>query len=378
MTGRSNLHRHHRTHRAGVQSRPLRASHGVISVAAATCALLAVLSGCTKSSKARVVATGSPVAEKPVVLTLASGDSGVDAAGEFVNTVAALSGGAIQIKVIDGLHPDDVNYERELIGDVRGAGYDLAQVGARAWDSVDVLGFRPLVAPFLVDSYALEASVIASPVADDALASVRPLGLVGIALIPGEIRHPIGVARTIRRPSDLKGLRVGVRPSQVAEKTFRAMGAVPIGFVGGDLAGLGALETDLYRVKVNGFQDQSKAATTNVSLWTRMQTVVMNQRSYDKLTPVQRNLLHQAGLDAVQRSVGRIRAAEAHAVATLCLLKYPLIQASPQDLTAFEAAAAPVIAELNRDKTEATDIAAIRHLAAAITPNNAAPPTCPS
>jgi len=88
-----------------------------------------------------------------------------------VSTIRRFSKGSMQIKVAPDLYPDDVNFERAIIGDVREGG---------------VHGFRPLVAPFLITSHQQQAKVIASPVADEALASVKPLGRDPRGPDPGE------------------------------------------------------------------------------------------------------------------------------------------------------------------------------------------------
>ncbi len=50
-------------------------------------------------------------------------------------------------------------YEAGTLQDVKAGKVDMAWVGARAFDTVGVKSFQALLAPLLVDSYALEAKV---------------------------------------------------------------------------------------------------------------------------------------------------------------------------------------------------------------------------
>ena len=136
------------------------------------------------------------------MLTLANhnyqGDSVPD---EFAAAVERLSDGSIDIKVRYGFRYYDID-ERGTIAACRSGAVDAAVVGARAWDTVGVTSFQVLVAPFLVDSYALERRVLESELVDRMLEGLEPLGLVGLAILPGEMRRPLGTSRALLRPKD--------------------------------------------------------------------------------------------------------------------------------------------------------------------------------
>ena len=79
--------------------------------------------------------------------------------------------------------------------------------------------------PFLIDSLALERRAIDPPFAGRALAAVRKTGVVGIAVLPGRLRRPLGLTRPLLRPDDYRGARVAIRLGRVAEQTLHALGA---------------------------------------------------------------------------------------------------------------------------------------------------------
>ena len=98
-----------------------------------------------------------------------------------------------------------VDFETGLIGDVRAGKADLGAAGSEAWASVGVNSFRALNAPLLINSYALQDRVLRSPVIGQMLQGLRPLGLVGIGVLPGPLRKPLGISRPLLQAVRLRG-----------------------------------------------------------------------------------------------------------------------------------------------------------------------------
>src|SRR5919198_6776056 len=137
-----------------------------------------------------------------IVLTLANGTGDSSPLQPYADEVARLSEGSLRIDIRNGWRSGDPSSERHLIADVRAGKADLGWVGARAWDGVGVLAFQALVAPFLIDSYALEQRVLESPLAGEMLAAIGPAGVVGIGVLPGPMRQLLGVRKAFARPAD--------------------------------------------------------------------------------------------------------------------------------------------------------------------------------
>ena len=81
-----------------------------------------------------------------------------------------------------------------------------------------------------IDSLELERRVLESTAAARALEGVRPLGLVGVALLPGPLRRPLGLTRPLRGPDDYAGTTFGLRFGRVAQSSIEALGATPAGY----------------------------------------------------------------------------------------------------------------------------------------------------
>lgn len=305
----------------------------------------------TAGSKSADKAGGEPD-DKPVVLTLASHDYNAVEASEFASAVKHLSEGSIRIDVKYGYRFYDVDYEQATILDVQKAVVDLALVGARAWDAAGVRSFNALVAPFLVDSYALQEHVLEGSLAERMLEGVEPLGLEGIAVIPGELRRPLGLSRVLVHPADYRSARVGIRPAGVADATFDALGARAEGFqaIPTGLVGFDGAESGVSTIRNNGYDRNARALTANVVLWPRPTTIFMNRKSFDALTAEQQDALRQAGRETIEPVLATIQDTERASLNAICNgSQLPLVTASPADRAALRRAVQPVYDELERD-----------------------------
>ena len=153
---------------------------------------------------------------------------------------------------------------------------------------VGVKSLQPYVAPFAVDSYALQREVLHSGLPERMLGGVERLDLVGIALLPGELRKPVGVSRPLVEPADYRGARIATRLSELGLRTFRALGATGKAIVpGSDTSSFDGFETD-----ITGLQDDYDGAprtlAANVNLWPRALVIVMNRDAYEGLSDDQR------------------------------------------------------------------------------------------
>ena len=290
----------------------------------------------------------------PVVLTLAAHDDDT-AAGTFAAAVDRLSGGSLRIRIAGNWRASgtrrEIDFERGMIGDVRSGRVPLGIVGVRVWDTLGVQQFQALVAPFLVNSLALEDRAFETPFARRALAGVRKAGVVGVALLPGPLRRPLGLTRALVRPQDYRRARIAIRLGEVAKATFRALGATPAGSIpsASDLVGFDGVEVDPLTITETSLDAGAHALTGNVIYWPKPQTVVMNRDSFDRLTAAQRQILAAAGRQALLPELARIRRAQQLGVAALCAGTLPIVTASAPELAALHRAVHPVYVQLERN-----------------------------
>jgi TRAP-type C4-dicarboxylate transport system substrate-binding protein len=292
---------------------------------------------------------GRDKAGAPVVLTLANHEQGPVELQAWADAVQRLSNGTLRIRVLNNWRIPDRDYDRRTIGDVRSGRVALAKIAVRAYDTVGVTNFQPLVAPFLIDSPALESRVLSSRFAQRALGATARLGLTGLALLPGQLRRPVGMSRTLLEPADFRGARIATREGQVAEATFRALGADPIELpYGSSLSPVDGAELSFEVLKDNRSVRDAGPLTTNLVFWPKAITVVMNADRFASLTRRQQQALRDAGPAAFGALMKKASESDDEARHLLCRIGTPFVRARSGQLAALRAAVQPVYAQVER------------------------------
>ena len=311
-----------------------------------------------------------------VVLTLANHeDSSLDL-DEFAHQVERLSNGSVRIEFRNRWRETTVDYEPRTIEDVRAGKADLAKVSARAFDVVGVKSLQPYVAPFAVDSYALQREVLHSALQERMLGGVERLDLVGIALLPGELRKPVGLSRPLVEARDYRGATIATRLSELGLRTFRALGATGEAIVpGSDTSPFDGFETD-----ITGLQDDYDGAprtlAANVNLWPRALVIVMNAEAYERLSEDQQEALRAAGRAATDPALQHIREREREALGIVCRRAEPILRsATRSQLEGLRTATSSLARTLERDPESRAIVRQIAAMRPEVEPEPA--PACP-
>ena len=278
----------------------------------------------------------------------------------------SLSNGAVNIAVGDNpAGADAENEDSAAIRFVRDGSADVAVVRAAAFSAEGVTGFAALQAPFLVDNEQLAARVAADPIAGEMLASLDQIGLVGLAIAPSGLRHPIGWYRPLLALSDYQGSTINTRPGLEIDQLFAAFGATTDHTIGDERISAAAngtlrgIEASLLQTPVGG---APAIMTVNVVLYTKFDVVIVNKRMFDGLSTPQRDVLRRAVIDAVPETLAA-RPSEADAHASWCAQEgVASVLADEADVDELQNAARTAIADLERDAYTKTVIARIRDL----------------
>jgi TRAP-type C4-dicarboxylate transport system substrate-binding protein len=340
------------------------------------CTLLAAValaaSACSSSGADKA---GGTRAKPPVVLTLADHEQGPDQVQFWIEEVQRRSGGSLRIQVTNHWRDQEVAYDKATIADVQAGKVALAKVNAGAYDTVGVTSFQALLAPLLIDNPTLERRVLESDLATKMLAGTDELGLVGLAVLPTDLRKPLGVTRPLVRAGDYRGARMGVGEGELAKATVTALGATPVSTIpGGPLRGLDGLDIDLGGIKVNGYDQQATALTANVTLWPKPVTVVINRTVLESLTAAQQDALRAAGTAAVARQLAFLRGLNDEDRELLCRRGLRFVRASGRDLAGLRRAVQPVYDQLEANAETRSLLQRIRTMKHAI----AVPPDAPA
>jgi TRAP-type transport system periplasmic protein len=323
---------------------------------------------------------------QPHVLRLANTNGDLDftpAVADFVDRVEELSGGNLRVETADEWGDFASDAEQQVVRDVAAGEVDLGWVGTRVFDTLDVKSFQALTAPMLIDSYALERAVIDSGITDRMMRALDELGVVGLGVLPDGLRRPIGVTEPLLGPADWRGLTFATLRSNGQAEAIRALGAMPAqvhregreeGLEHGTIQGF---ETSIWSHR----HDPELAVlapyvTSNVTLWPQMDVLLANPARLEALTGEQREWLEQAAQEAARSAA--VTDTDARVVDQSCASGERFAEASDADLTALEAAFAPVYAELQRQPDTKAFLERIQTLKRATAPEAelAIPPDC--
>jgi TRAP-type C4-dicarboxylate transport system substrate-binding protein len=354
---------------------------GIRFVPVAVAALLGFAAGgCGGGSHDRA---GGVIVTKTVVLTLASHETGAGVR-EWADAVRRLSHGSLRIVIRSGWRRRQADYEKDTIADVRAGRVSLASVPVRAYDSIGVRSFQGLLAPFLIDSYALEHEVLASRLPAQMLSGVKPLGVRGVALLPGPLQHVLSIGNAMLAPSDYQLQEIGIHRSEVAASTIRALGTTSTELApAGVSPRLRGIETDFVELVANRYNaiTADESLPSNVSFWPRMTSIVINEKAFAALTRRQQHALEAANRPALGPSLKRLAHDERNALAVMCQHadqrgSLAFLSATPSHLAALRRAVDPVYRQLEQSAPARGVIASVEAMKQHVAGTPA--PDCPA
>jgi len=340
-----------------------------LGVAIGTLVGLALVAGCT----AAVDRAGGARTPRPVVLHVLNTRRGEEAQ-PFLAKVAELSKGALRLVVDTEWHSDSITGEVDAVHAIESGQADIAIVPARAWHGLGVTSFDALIAPLAVDSYALQQKVLGSEIPDQMLRGISGLGLQGIGILPGPVRKPAGITRPLLTSGDFRGARIAISPSAVADRSLRALGAVPVAstFEGAPLAGFDGTEQQVSSIAENVYDSVVRTITVNVNLWPRPLVVFGSTKSLAALSSTQTGWLRAAVRDALDATAQVQIRLDTEGVGALCRrAKLRMIDASPAQVAQLREAFAATVDGLRRDLQTRQFLDRIDALRAGVSPSSA-------
>jgi TRAP-type C4-dicarboxylate transport system substrate-binding protein len=252
-----------------------------------------------------------------------------------------------RVTVREGWRENEPDADAAIVRDVRRARLPFALVSARVFDTLGVRAFAPLLAPLAIDSLEAERRVLAAGIADRALPALERLGVVGVAVLPGDLKHPLGLRRPLLRPEDFQGASIGVRRSAIAKRAFEQLGAQVDFMAGGDYAAYDGIEADLRDIEAEGSDVGATSLTVDVSLWPRLLVLVANPKAWRALHQRRQQALRAAARASLAAAIERLRLDDAESYGVLCRRgAVSFARATPRDVAALRAALTPVSDDL--------------------------------
>ena len=208
--------------------------------------------------------------------------------------------------------------EARTIADVRSGRIAFAAVPARVFDTLGVDAFEPLLAPFAVESLEAEQRALAGDITDRARLALRRLGVVAVAVLPGDLRHPLGLTRPLVRPIDYAGAYIGVRDSAIQRRAFARLGASVGTIAGEDYAGYDGIESDLPSIEADRADIGAASLAPDLTLWPRILVVIANPGAWQRIGSARQRAMRNAARDSLGAAMAALRASDADAYGVLC------------------------------------------------------------
>ena len=213
---------------------------------------------------------------------------------------------------------------------------------------LDTLGVDALAAAAgtssTIDSLEVEQRVLAGDLPKRMLPALAKLGVVGVALLPGDLRHPLGITRPLARPADFAGAtdrRSAARRSRGA--SFEQLGASVVLDRGESYPGVDGIEADLTIIEGEEADVGAESLAADLALWPRIFVVIANPDAWDGLDPQRRRALRDGGRIALPTAIDILRGRDAEAYGVLCRRgEVAFVQTTPDDANALRRALAPV------------------------------------
>ena len=283
-------------------------------------------------------------------IAIALRDGSASTLEAYVAAVERLAGAGTRVKLRTAYRSQDGDPEGATLADVRSGKVPFALIYARVFDDLGVDAFAPLLAPLAIDSLATQQRVIAAGIADRALPALGKLGVVGVAVVPGTLRHPLGLTRPLLRPADFRSAYIGVRRSALAKRAFESLDAT-VGWTLGDRPlSFDGIETDLGGIESERLDVGAASLTADVTLWPRLGVVVANPKAWKALSGRRRKAMRDAGRASLTAATDTLQRDEDDSYDVLCRRgATSFTRTTAADVAALRAAFAPVTAGLDPD-----------------------------
>jgi TRAP-type C4-dicarboxylate transport system substrate-binding protein len=332
--------------------------------------------GCASGTK-----SGGTAAHQ-IRLVMQTPDTGEADSAYFIDQVQKLSGGQIQIVEGTSYSSADPNNEARLVRALRSGKVEMAYIPSRAWERASsVTAFRALQAPLLVTNYSLLLRITSGPIGSMMLASLGRIGLVGLGLVPNELRRPLG-RKPLVSTADFRGARIRVVTSPTGVLALRSIGAVPLtNFTSSQLGpalqsgALDGAELSTVAMANNGYVTDAHYLTGNLELFAKTQTIAIRNSVFDRLSAADQRILRAAAVATVAHADPAKQ--ERTEVVQLCRQGLRIVPATNATLASLQHEATTVYPALERDPVTRREMRAIERLEARL---GAAPSTlaaCP-
>jgi TRAP-type C4-dicarboxylate transport system substrate-binding protein len=312
-------------------------------------------------------------ASQPVTLRIGTDDEpgrpAADQIEEFARQVEERSDGQVHVEPVwhAGGEDPQPDWDQVVGRMVANRELDMGMIPARAWDTEGVTSLRALHAPFLVTSNALVERIVTDEVATEMLTGLDTIGITGLALLPEGLRHVFSFDDPMLSAPAFEGATIRAPHSDTTYALFKALGATVEDQFDDEVT---AAESSF---ALAGSMPDPGIATGNVTLFPKINSLVINTEVLDGLSDEQQEILHDAA-GATRDWALANTPDDVELAGVYCANGGRVVVATEADLASLQQAAEPVYEELARDDGTKALIDRIRLLKEGVPPD---PPIAP-
>ena len=219
--------------------------------------------------------------------------------------------GRINIKMYPGVSLVQGDQTREFTA-IRQGIIDMAIGSTINW-SPQVKELNLFSLPFLMPDYKAIDALTQGAVGKDIFAILEKQGVVPLAWGENGFRELTNSKREVRKPDDLKGLKIRVVGSPLFLATFQALGANPTQMSWADAQpafASGAVDGQENPMSIFTAAKLQNVGQKNVTMWGYVADpliFVVNKEVWESWTPADREIVRQAAVDAGKQEIAIAR-----------------------------------------------------------------------
>lgn len=229
----------------------------------------------------------------------------------WIDLVKQRTNGRINIKLYPGVSLVQGDQTREFTA-IRQGIIDMAIGSTINW-SPQVKELNLFSLPFLMPDYKAIDALTQGPVGKDLFAILEKQGVVPLAWGENGYRELTNSKRNVRKPDDLKGLKIRVVGSPLFLDTFRALGANPTQMSWADAQpafASGAVDGQENPMSIFTAAKLQNVGQKHVTMWGYVADpliFVVNKQVWESWTPADREIVRQAAIDAGKQEIAIAR-----------------------------------------------------------------------
>lgn len=230
---------------------------------------------------------------------------------EFARLVEERSNGRLRIQVFPNAQ---LGEEKEAIEQVQFGGIDFTRVSVSPLAAF-AKKFDALQLPYIFRSSEHQWKVLNGPIGSEMLASLEYAGFIGLCWYDSGARSFYNTKREIKKPSDLRGLKIRVQQSDLMIGMINSLGAVAVPMAYGEV--FSGLQTELIEGAENNWPSYMSTGHFEIARYytldehTRVPEIMIASKvSIGNLSAEDQELIRKAAKDSMPYQIAQWAAYE--------------------------------------------------------------------